>query len=49
VKTCHICEGTGKLPVTQVPHAESNGEEMPGDCPNCNGKGMIEEAEGKAN
>jgi DnaJ-class molecular chaperone len=42
VKNCYVCKGSGKLPVTQIPKAESDGEEMPGDCPTCNGRGTIE-------
>ena len=38
---CEICKGSGKLPIAREPKAESHGEEMVGDCPNCRGKGEI--------
>ena len=28
---CPVCKGSGKLPVTREPKAESNGEEMIGE------------------
>ena len=40
--TCPICKGSGKLPVTQQPKAESHGEEMIGECPTCHGKGEVD-------
>jgi len=43
VKTCPICKGYGKLPVTRIPKAESDGEETAGDCPTCEGKGKLED------
>jgi hypothetical protein len=42
LKTCHVCKEAGKLPVTQVPNAESDGEETAGDCPTCNGIGKLD-------
>lgn len=42
VKTCLICKGYGKLPITQLPKAESDGEETAGDCPTCKGKGKLD-------
>ena len=36
---CPVCKGSGKLLVTRQPKAESNGEEMIGECPTCHGKG----------
>jgi DnaJ-class molecular chaperone len=39
--TCPICKGSGKLPVTQQPKAETHGEETIGKCPTCHGKGEI--------
>jgi len=38
---CPVCKGSGKLPVTREPKAESNGEEMIGR-PTCHGKGEID-------
>jgi len=29
--------------VTQIPKAESDGEETAGDCPTCEGKGKLED------
>ena len=43
VKTCPICKGYGKLPVTQVPKAETDCEETACDCPTCKGKGKLED------
>jgi DnaJ-class molecular chaperone len=43
--TCPICKGSGKLPVTQQPKAESHGEETIGECPTCHGKGEADEEE----
>jgi DnaJ-class molecular chaperone len=43
--TCPICKGSGKLPVTQEPKAESDGEEVIGECPTCHGKGEIDKEE----
>lgn len=43
VKTCQVCKGAGKLPVTRFPKAESDGEETAGDCPTCNGRGKLED------
>jgi DnaJ-class molecular chaperone len=40
--TCPICKGSGKLPVTQHPKAESHGEETIGECPTCHGKGEVD-------
>jgi hypothetical protein len=37
--TCPICKGSGKLPVTHQPKAESHGEETPGKCPIYHAKG----------
>ena len=42
MKTRHVCKGSGKLPVTQLPNAESAGEEMACNCPICNGRGILE-------
>ncbi len=42
---CLVYKGSGKLPVTQVPKAESDGEETIGECPTCQGKGEIEQNE----
>jgi len=39
---CPVCKGSGKLPVTREPKAESNGEEMIGECPTFHGKGEID-------
>ena len=39
--TCPICKGSGKLPVTQEPKAETHSEETIGECPTCQGKGEI--------
>ena len=49
MKICPVCKGVGKLPVTQVPKAESDGEETLGKCPTCNGKGKIEDNEDESN
>jgi DnaJ-class molecular chaperone len=43
--TCPICKGSGKLPVTQHPKAESHGEETIGECPTCHGKGEVDKEE----
>ena len=43
MKTCPVGKGYGKLPVTQIPKAESDGEETAGDCPTCKGKGKLED------
>jgi DnaJ-class molecular chaperone len=40
--TCPICKGSGKLPVTQEPKAESHGEETVSECPTCYGKGEVD-------
>jgi DnaJ-class molecular chaperone len=42
---CPICKGSGKLPVTQQPKAESHGEETIGECPTCHGKGEVDNEE----
>lgn len=42
MQTCPVCKGSGRLPVTQEPKAESDGEETMGNCPTCNGKGNLE-------
>lgn len=42
MQTCPVCKGAGKIPVTQEPKAESDGEETPDVCPTCNGKGTVE-------
>jgi DnaJ-class molecular chaperone len=39
---CPIRKGSGKLPVTQQPKAESHGEETIGECPTCHGKGEVD-------
>jgi DnaJ-class molecular chaperone len=43
--TCPICKGSGKLPVTQQPKAESHGEETIGECPTCHGTGQVDKEE----
>jgi DnaJ-class molecular chaperone len=40
--TCQVCRGSGKLPVTREPKAESHGEETVGECPMCHGKGQVD-------
>jgi DnaJ-class molecular chaperone len=41
--TCPISKGSGKLPVTQHPKAESHSGEMISDeCPTCHGKGEVD-------
>ena len=40
--TCPVCRGSGKLPVTREPKAESHGEETVGECPTCHGKGEVD-------
>ena len=43
--TCPTCKGSGKLPITQQPKAESHGEETIGECPTCHGKGEVDKQE----
>jgi DnaJ-class molecular chaperone len=43
--TCPVCKGSGKLPVTREPKAESHGEETIGECPACHGKGEANKGE----
>ena len=39
--TCPICKGSGRLPITQEPRAETHGEQTIGGCPTCYGKEKI--------
>jgi DnaJ-class molecular chaperone len=41
IVACPACKGSGKLPVTLEPKAESHGEETIGECPTCHGKGKV--------
>ena len=43
--TCPICKGSGKLPITEQPKAESHGEETIGECPTCHGEGEVDKQE----
>jgi DnaJ-class molecular chaperone len=43
--TCPVCKGSGKIPVTRQPKAESHGEEMMGECATCHGKGEVNNEE----